>query len=107
MYGWIIDQDHLAEPGDEPGTNMNAVGVVGPRRITGVMEAVLRQRLSVADNWQVLTFEMWDDDRELYYTGRLLSDDAYNDSHRPLEDYGTPNAGAVAITYAGHPEMDA
>ena len=30
-YGWIIDADHIKEPGAMPGNNLNAVGVSGPR----------------------------------------------------------------------------
>lgn len=106
VYAWIIDADHTAGPDDEPGTNMNAVGIVGPRNVTPLMESALRGRRDVVAGWQVVTFKMHDDDGELYYTGRLLSDDVYENSAAPLDDYGTPNAGATSIRYPRHPELD-
>ena len=40
-------------------------------------------------------FRMLDDDGEVYYTG--YSDD--NSSFKPLDDFGTPNAGCTEIQY--------
>ncbi len=46
---------------------------------------------------------MYDDDAELYYTGRIAftdPDDAGSElAFGPLWDFGTPNAGAVSIWY--------
>lgn len=116
-YAWIIDKDHLAEPTDAPGTNLNAVGVIGPRTAPKAMSA----QLSAGKRGKnVYTFRMYDDDGELYYTGRLMINDTERETLRdgvtptvseracyaPLADYGMPNAGAVSITYPRHPDMD-
>lgn len=107
MYAWIIDKDHLARPGDEPGTNANAVGIMGPSEAPDWMTEVLAERGRVNGDFEYFTFRMYDGDGELYYTGRLLTDDPLGDACMgPLDDYGTPNAGATDIRYQGHPEMD-
>ena len=41
---------------------------------------------------------MLDDDRNLYYKGRISGD---YDGFEPLDDYGMPNAGATIIQYKG------
>lgn len=115
-YAWIIDRDHLAEAELRNGGKAedNAKGTIGPRdapdwacdvlqRAGGHNAALAALR---ANGATVRRFKMYDDDGELYYTGRLISDDVYDDAGRPLDDYGTPNAGAVSIRYAGHPELD-
>jgi hypothetical protein len=88
---WIIDRDHLAEDDApdrraKPGTNDNAVGVLGPRSYRGD-GAELRKK-----------FRMLDDDRVVYYSGRCDTDDDDN-ALGPLDDFGTPNARAVTIQY--------
>lgn len=55
-----------------------------------------------AEGW---AFRMYDGDGELYYSGRLVvSGEATRDDEEamfgPLQDYGTPNAGAVDIRWA-------
>ena len=84
-YCWIIDKDHIAEEGDEEGTNLNAVGMMGgaladPRHLEGETER----------------FRMLDDDEVLYYEGRIGGD---YEGFEPLDDFGMPNAGAVSIQY--------
>lgn len=91
-YGWIIDADHLAKPEDRPGTNMNAVGIVGPRSCP----VDIVEKLNAG---QGVKFQMKDGDGELYYTGRFIGDADSEDAFGPLEDYGTPNAGATSILY--------
>jgi len=44
------------------------------------------------DDW--IKFKMYDDDGELYYSGRMNRYD-----FDPLDDYGMPNAGATALHY--------
>lgn len=100
---WIIDKDHLFDPSDDSAAGIsNEVGVTGPSTAPGV----LLDRLSAGEG---VTFQMYDGDDELYYTGRIIAleddgtDQAYPDCgeefFRPLWDYGAPNAGAVDIRY--------
>ena len=87
-YGWIITTDHLGDGED---------GIMGPRDITPAHADALRRG-------EGLTFRLLDDDGELYYTGRIVglgdkADDLTEEAFAPLEDFGTPNAGAVRIEY--------
>lgn len=111
-YGWVIDTDLLADPTDEPGTNLNAVGVKGPSGIDPALEA----RLDAGEGHR---FRIYDDDGELYYEGRFVSTEevepvAVRSPHfrlpicggtmpetafGPLHDFGSPNAGATDIRY--------
>jgi hypothetical protein len=93
-YAWIIDVDHIAEPGHKPGTNMNASGVAGPRNVRPELEAKLASGAGRG-------FQMRDSDGELYYTGRIVfsDDDDDNELFAPLDDFGRPNAGASDIEY--------
>jgi hypothetical protein len=88
---WIIDRDHLAEQEPEerrarPGTNDNAVGVIGPRSYQGNGHELRN------------VFRMLDSDGVVYYTGRCDTDDDEN-ALGPLDDFGAPNAGATTIQY--------
>jgi hypothetical protein len=47
-----------------------------------------------SDEWT--EFRMYDDDGELYYSGRM---NQYVDGFEPLDDYGMPNAGATELRY--------
>lgn len=83
---WIIDKDHIADPDAKPHTNGNAVSIIGPRSYKGD-GTELKNR-----------FRMLDDDGELYYEGRCDTADDDN-ALGPLDDFGTPNAGATTIQY--------
>lgn len=105
-YAWVIDTDHLfeeAEPG-EPGFTPDEAGTAGPSDAT---EAdLLRLKNGEGD-----TFNMFDDDGNLYYTGRLVvsGKTAYEDEEAcfgPLDDFGMGNAGCTSIEWPGHPERD-
>jgi len=86
-YYWIIDRDYTAEPGAEVGTNMNARGISGgATRLIDYPVKVTPQR-----------FVMKDDDGISYYAGRLYGGCGFE----PLDDYGTPNAGATEIHING------
>ncbi len=90
---WLITKDLLAEPhkdtplAGEPGTNLNAVGVYGPRGAPDVTKPELRAQLP-------FFFRMKDDDGEVYYEG-LSGGMTFN----PLDDFGMPNAGCTTIEY--------
>lgn len=94
-YAWIIDTDHLADPGAEPGIiATNAATVTGP----GDAPDRLLAALNDGDGIQ---FKIYDDDDELYYTGRFVPADLSDgeEGFGPLDDFGMPNAGATTIRY--------
>ena len=94
-YAWVIDVDHLAEDGEEPGTLAgNAATITGP---SDAPEKLLA-RLKDGDGIQ---FRLYDDDEILYYSGRFVPADLSDgeEGFGPLDDFGKPNAGAVTIEY--------
>lgn len=90
MYAWIINRDHLHAA--SPETFTSEVGTIGPRNVTPDQEAALHRGEGTA-------FRMRDDDGELYYSGRFLGDSESEEAFAPLDDFGTPNAGATTIEY--------
>lgn len=91
-YRWIITHDYVADPGARPGTNSNAVGVMGSSGCD----------LNLRSNPQI--FYLYDDDDECYASGILYTtDEAYNGEalFSPLDDYGRPNWGCTQIKVAG------
>jgi len=82
MNPWIIDVDHIADPRAMPRSNQNAVGVRGPHNYSGDGKELRCE------------FQMFDDDGVLYYSGRSA-----NVGFEPLDDFGTPNAGATSIKF--------
>lgn len=100
-YAWMITRDHLSE-GDDNFTS--EVGTQGPRNA----DLDLVRRLDAGEG---KTFRMYDDDGELYYTGRqVVSDESAWDDEAvvaaPLDDFGAPGAGATLIRWNGHPEWE-
>jgi hypothetical protein len=91
---WIITKDYIADPTAPKGTNANAVGIVGPRSAKLTAEQILNHP-------QGKRFRMRDDDGELYYEGIMVvtPEDGDEAELRPLDDFGTPNAGATSIEY--------
>jgi hypothetical protein len=82
-YAWVITTDHL--------DNMPAC-VTGPRDATDEQIALAHEKGT--------RFKIYDDDGELYYSGRFWSDGTNgDDDFGPLDDYGAPNAGATEIRY--------
>lgn len=93
MAQWTIDRDHIADAGAKPGTNANAVGLVGPSDANLTSEQIANHPDSKA-------FRMYDDDGALYYEGFcVLPTGLSARAFAPLEDFGTPNAGATRIDY--------
>lgn len=86
MTQWTITVDRFAEPNHAPGTNYNAVGIVGPRAATLTAEQIINHPSAVP-------FEMYTDDRELVYEGFLVGDDVL----APLDQFGMPNFGCTQI----------
>lgn len=127
QYAWIIDCDHLYDPENASFTTDEA-GTVGPigahlgernasrlRSLEGedLDNAVELAKIELSRNYpNHHQFRMYDDDGELYYTGTLYwsgpADEEPEEQwlYGPLNDFGTPNAGAVRISYTGKPEWD-
>lgn len=96
-YAWIITKDYLFL--DDPETFTSAQGVMGPHNITQEQEQAL-------NSGKGRVFYMYDDDKELYYKGRIVGTDG--DDHnafRPLDDFGLPNAGCTLIKYHGQKDF--
>lgn len=90
-YGWVIDRDHLYDPNDS--IALDEAHTVGPHDVPPDLEGRL-------EDGEGRTFQMFDDDGGLYYTGRFLSDDPESlDTDAPLYDFGQPNAGCTTIEY--------
>jgi hypothetical protein len=92
-YGWLITRDHLAEQSGPP----SAVGTCGPSDLSDAMERDLK-------NGAGRTFRLYDDDGELYVTGRIVDTTADENGNgdwdfAPLDDYGMGAMGAVEIRY--------
>lgn len=101
QYAWMIDTDKIADPEEEAPCNSNAVGMMGPRDAPQELLDMLKKGIG-------RRFKMYDDDGELYYEGIILVVEDINDIPTdslsetyfgPLQDFGTPNAGAVHIKY--------
>lgn len=84
-YGWIITEDHLDFSDDQ-----SEVGTIGPSNISDEMMESLK-------NGEGKPFRLYDDDRELYYSGLYLGE-LYGDGGDPLMDFGMPNAGCTYMS---------
>jgi len=95
-YAWIIHTDHM---GDEP----HVPGTIGPRDAPDDLIARLHRG-------EGQPFRLYDDDGELYYSGRIVSDPPTpdrspgDDAFGPLNDFGEPNAGCTEIRYRSGPK---
>lgn len=93
-YGWIIDKDHISPQGSKY-ANDNSEGTIGPRNILPSIKRRLERGEGEA-------FRMFDDDGELYYTGRIFHHpdfDGCDGGFEPMDDFGMPNAGCTEIQY--------
>jgi hypothetical protein len=91
VYGWIITRDVLFEKGDHREWETDATGTIGGHDTTFTKEEILKG----------VTFQMFDDDMNLYYEGKIVGD--YN-GFEPLDDSGCqmPDAhrsGTMASDY--------
>lgn len=88
---WTITEDKVAFPDAKPGTNGNAVGMVGPRGAKLSSDEIKNHK-------DAIKFRMKDDDDEICYVGYvILGDEGYERELAPLDDFGSPNAGCTAI----------
>lgn len=89
MYAWIVTEDHLEH---------QQVEIFGPGGISaGEVEQLRSGSGSV--------FRIYDDDGNLYYTGRGLGVPDEEAMLAPLRDYGFPNAGATRIEWQDFPDF--
>ena len=88
-YAWVIEKDHLFEPGDELPSR---VGTQGPSTATDEELA----KAAEGREWRVL-----DGDGIVYYEGRIWTEDepGSEDDFGPLDDFARGDAGAVEIQY--------
>lgn len=103
---WTIIYDNLADA-DQTGSKWRC----GPHEISDRQRAMLTAGAPLADGWERHVFHMYDDDGHLYYTGRAVfpcEAPAFSDEPTlaPLYDFGAPSAGAVRITWQGHPDWE-
>lgn len=104
-YAWMLTYDHLDRKRDH---------TAGPYAIDPALRDRLkaavkmgREAYYAANSGEGITplvewFRIYDDDRELYYTGVRTGrgdPDGSEEGFEPLDDYGTPNAGATEIRY--------
>ncbi len=98
-YGWVItrdvlfDEDKLEEVDPSDGDELNnEAGAHGPRDAVLTREQILEHGVE---------FQMFDDDEELYYEGKIAwaVDYEAGDGFEPLDDFGRPNAGCTEIRY--------
>lgn len=87
-YGWIID---WADPDIFSDRMDLEKGRIGPRDISPELLADLKAGKGEE-------FEMYDDDNNLYYKGRIVGD---YDGFEPKDDFGGPNAGVTGIKLSG------
>lgn len=102
IYGFIIDRDHLfrnkiTEESDEGMVRIGAVTQHDEPTDNFDMEKAKEELVSklTASPRQGIKFKLYDDDGELYYSGRYIGpDDSETAQFSPL-DWGTWNAGCT------------
>ena len=88
-YYWEITMDRLADRSAPEGTNENAVGINSGDPHIANRAGIKRSR-----------FEMLDGDNNSYYKGWIYHWNG-EEQFTPLDEFGTPNAGAVTIKIDG------
>ena len=97
-YAWHIHTSHIDHP---VGTDDDDYEFGRPVdvSITGPGVPALDPNLELKlINGEGDKFELFDDDGELYYVGRIIGD---FEGFEPLDDFGTPNAGCTRIDIKG------
>jgi len=102
-YGWIISEDMIPLEGKK-----SEVGIAGPANIDPALEECLKDKVVNRVDWTayhslgyfnqkpIAKFRMSDADGEIYYVGYIAGD---YEGNEPLDDFGTPNAGAIYIQF--------
>ena len=91
---WTVTEDHTGETGVGINLAGGAGAVVGPRGCTMTSSEIIQHDLA-------REFQMWDDDGNLMYSGWCIEAEGGmgEEGFAPLDDFGTPNAGATEIRY--------
>lgn len=92
--GWIITVDHAPDVEAPQGTNLNAVGVLGPRDVHPEVEALLRAGIGTEFR---LTYEAEEVPRVAYEGLVINLDDLLDIGADPLAAFGQLNAGCVGL----------
>lgn len=94
-YGWIITKD-LTGVFDSGHGDGPSVGTTGPHGCNEGRSVLLRGVASGATPFPASAhrFKIYADDGEHYYSGVIVG--SYT-GLEPLDDFGTPNAGATSI----------
>jgi hypothetical protein len=110
-YAWLITHDSIADDSYPLGSYCNARGVAGPHGASQDLLSTLHRAANIGkvkwhtynEDTTVQWFKMYDSDRNLYYSGvRTGEADELGGSEElfePLDEFGTPNAGATEIRY--------
>jgi hypothetical protein len=83
--GWIVTKDYISNFDD----TVKKVSIIGPRGC----------KLAEKELKKGHPFKMFDDDDNLYYSGFLFGDKDSEYGFKPLDDFGTSNAGCTYIQY--------
>lgn len=106
---WTITRDHNADEDAPMGSFANAETLCGPRDAAkhfahdwnnGSAGSAMLHTM-IATHLQAKEFQIYDDDGELYYEGRILIGDEPGAEFIPLDNFATPNAGATEIRIDG------
>lgn len=97
-YAWVITKDYHPDPKAKPGTNANAVGVIGPKyglKLTA-------EQIQAHPKAQKFRMLLDSDPRhpDIAYEGYFVDDgDPHATGFEPKDDFGEPNVGATDIQY--------
>lgn len=97
-YAWVIFKSWIDGKLDTT-TNRNS-GFVHPVQVDIGGPSNASQAMFELVNTRGKLFRIYDDDGVLYYEGRVYyAPDCNEDYGNPLEDWGTPGAGATSLRY--------
>jgi len=82
-YAWIVTKDCLEN---------ETMFAAGPSGVDDADIEALKKGKGAA-------FKLYDDDGELYLTGRFLGDKNSEEAFGPLDDFGMPGYGCTGIKY--------
>ena len=101
---WKINYSYIEDDKEDIKTPVSVYGPGEGRRHGPFIfptNAITKEQAEALDAGQGHRFRLFDDDGGLYYEGLCLEgpEGEEEEAFGPLDDYGTPNAGAVRIEY--------
>lgn len=93
-YAWVITKDFSPDPDAKPGTNLNAVGVVGPRF------GLPYSGEEIQKHPKAVKFRLCYDASprpEVAYEGYMLDEDGEASGFEPNDDFGERNVGTTTV----------